>query len=118
MDVAEYAKAVGIDDEPAFKWWTPYVLRKRDVIIAASATKFKRVTHKYGIEVPRTVEDALRLDKVNGDDFWAKAINKEMTNVGVAFELMDEGAPPPPGWTKVSGHMVFDVKMDFTRKAR
>jgi hypothetical protein len=24
----------------------------------------------------------------------------------------------PPGWHKASGHLVFDVKMDFTRKAR
>ena len=24
----------------------------------------------------------------------------------------------PPGWSKVTGHLVFDVKMDFTRKAR
>jgi hypothetical protein len=23
----------------------------------------------------------------------------------------------PPGWLKASGHLVFDVKMDFTRKA-
>ena len=24
----------------------------------------------------------------------------------------------PPGWRKVSGNIIFDVKMDFTRKAR
>eukprot|EP00957_Ditylum_brightwellii_P006493 492023-Ditylum_brightwellii.AAC.1 len=24
----------------------------------------------------------------------------------------------PGGWTKVTGHFIFDVKMDFTRKAR
>ena len=24
----------------------------------------------------------------------------------------------PPGWFKASGHIIFDVKMDFTRKAR
>ena len=35
IDVAEYANPRGIDDEPAFKWWVPYTLRKRDNIIAA-----------------------------------------------------------------------------------
>ena len=30
VDVAEYAKARGIDDEPAFAWWVPYTLRKRE----------------------------------------------------------------------------------------
>ncbi len=24
----------------------------------------------------------------------------------------------PPGWKKVTGHLVWDLKMDFTRKAR
>ena len=46
------------------------------------------------------------------------AITKEMSNVGIAFTILDEGKKAPPGWTKASGHLVFDVKMDFTRKAR
>ena len=41
-----------------------------------------------------------------------------MHNVGVAFEVLREGEKAPPGWSKVTGHLVFDVKMDFTRKAR
>jgi hypothetical protein len=41
-----------------------------------------------------------------------------MYNVGIAFELLDEGERPPPGWTKTTGHLVWDVKMDLTRKAR
>ena len=41
-----------------------------------------------------------------------------MTNVGIAFTILDNGINSPPGWSKASGHLVFDVKMDFTRKAR
>ena len=41
-----------------------------------------------------------------------------MTNVGIAFTILDDGIKPPPGWRKAIGHLVFDVKMDFTRKAR
>ena len=41
-----------------------------------------------------------------------------MYNVGIAFEVLREGEKAPPGWSKVTGHLVFDVKMDFTRKAR
>ena len=40
-----------------------------------------------------------------------------MTNVGIAFTILDDGIKPPPGRRKASGHLVFDVKMDFTRKA-
>ena len=31
--VAEYAKTLEIDHKPAFNWWVPHVLRKRDRII-------------------------------------------------------------------------------------
>ena len=47
-----------------------------------------------------------------------KALAKEMYNIGVAFEILAEGKPAPRGWHKVMGHLVWDVKIDFTHKAR
>ena len=38
-----------------------------------------------------------------------------MYNVGVAFELLEMGQKAPARWTKVTGHLVWDVKM---RKAQ
>ena len=49
---------------------------------------------------------------------WRDAIKLEMHNNSIAFEVLPEGNRAPPGWNKVTGHLVFDVKMDFTRKAR
>jgi hypothetical protein len=40
-----------------------------------------------------------------------------MGNVCVAFEVLGPGVRVPPGWHKASGHLVYNVKMDFTRKA-
>jgi hypothetical protein len=37
IETAEYAVAMGIDHEPAFNWWVPHVLKKRDRIISAVA---------------------------------------------------------------------------------
>ena len=34
VDVAEFDVAKGIDKEPAFRWWVPYTLKKRDAIVA------------------------------------------------------------------------------------
>ena len=45
-------------------------------------------------------------------------IVKEMTNICIAFTILDGGKKATPGWTKASGSLVFDVKMDFTPKAR
>jgi len=118
IEVAEFAKVHGIDKEPAFVWWVPYTLRKRDRIIAAVNSSVKNTNQKYGIEIPRTVQQALEIDQINGNNFWRKAIEKEMTNIMIAFEILEDGMRVPPGWSKVTGHMIFDVKMDFTRKAR
>ena len=118
IQTAEFAKARGIDDEPAFAWWVPFTLRKRDAIISLVKSRINKATHKYGIEIPRSLEHAYELDKKNGNDFWRQAIGKEMCNVGIAFEILEDKQPTPVGWSRQSGHLVFDVKMDFTRKAR
>ena len=34
IEVSEFAKDRGIADEPAFTWWVPYTMRKRDVILS------------------------------------------------------------------------------------
>ncbi len=59
------------------------------------------------------IAHAKQLDAQNGDTFWKDAITKEMANIGIAFAIQDEGVKVPPGWTRASGHLVFDVKMDF-----
>ena len=59
VEMAEYAKANGIDDEPAFSWWVPYILRKRDAIIKSVKARVRKTTHKFGIEVPRDINDAI-----------------------------------------------------------
>ena len=41
-----------------------------------------------------------------------------MRNVGVAFNILEEKEQLPVGYKKETGHIVYDVKMNFTRKAR
>ena len=78
----------------------------------------RKKTHKYGIVIPTSVDHARELDRKNGNTLWMDALRKEMYNVGIAFEILEEDAPAPRGWNKVTGHLIWDVKMDFTRKAR
>lgn len=118
VEVAEFARARDIADEPAFAWWVPYTLRKREVILSKIKARIRKTNRKYGIEIPTNVEHAMRLDRENGNTLWRDALAKEMTNVGVAFEILPEGKSAPPGWRAASGHLVWDLKMDFTRKAR
>ena len=56
IELAEYAKAQDIATEPAFRWWIPHVLKLRDRLISAVNSRVKKTTHKYGIEVPTSVQ--------------------------------------------------------------
>ena len=121
VQVGEYVISRGIQNEPAFAWWVPYVMRKRDVIVSAVKSRIK-TTHKYGIEMPvpgkDVVQHAIDLDRRNGNTLWRDSLAKEMRNLMIAFEILQPGQKAPPGWFKATGHIIFDVKMDFTRKAR
>jgi hypothetical protein len=75
--------------------------------------------HKFGIEVPKTVKEALALDRKNGNTLWADAIAKEMKEVCIAFNILPDGRSEPIGYQKIPCHTIFDVKMeDFWQKAQ
>jgi len=118
LEVAEYAVANNIASEPAFAWWVPYTLKKRDRVIKAVKNRYSRTYQKFGIELPKTVERALEIDGETGTTFWRDAIQKEMKAVLPAFEILDDPNTNLVGYSEISTHLVFDVKMDFTRKAR
>jgi hypothetical protein len=66
-------------------------------------------THKFGIEPPKTIREALELDKKNGNTFWADAIAKEMKDVCVAFKILLDRHSVPIGYQKIPCHMIFDI---------
>jgi hypothetical protein len=122
LETAEYAVTQGIDHEPAFNWWVAHVLKKRDRIISLvckRTTRYLKRTHKFGIEVPKTVKEALDLDRKNGNTLWADAIAKAMKEVCIAFNILPDGHSVPIGYQKIPCHMIFDVKIEYFRqKAR
>jgi hypothetical protein len=121
VQLAEYSIQRRIAGEPAFAWWVKHVLSKRNRIIGKLKAKYWVRTHKFGVKIPKSVEEAKRIDDENGDTLWWDAICKEMKNVRPAFEVWEKPISElPPGYQKITGHMVFDVKMgeNFRRKAR
>ena len=119
VEVSEYAVAKELDDEPAFAWWVDWTLKRRNRIIAAVNNRTLKRTHKFGIPVPRNADEAYRFDKENGNTFWADAIDKEMKNVRIAFQILDDGSAAPVGYQFIRCHGIFDIKMDsFQRKYR
>jgi hypothetical protein len=110
IETAKYAEILGIDHEPAFNWWVPYVLRKRDRIISLVRKRnpcYLKRTHKFGIELPKTNNKALEIDKKNGNTFWSDAIAKEMKDVCITFKILLDGQSVPIGYQKDS--LPYDI---------
>jgi ribosomal protein L31E len=96
VEVAEYAKTYNLHDEQDFAWWVPHVLKKRNRIISAATKRYHKRTHKFGIQVPKTWDETVKLDEENGNTLWKYAIKKVMNNVRIAFKVLnDEEAIPP-----------------------
>jgi hypothetical protein len=69
VQVADYAVAINLTTEPAFRWWVPFVLKKRERVLKKVKTKYWSTSHKYGLELPKSVSHALEIDKRTGTDF-------------------------------------------------
>jgi hypothetical protein len=121
VELAIYAMNHKIADEPAFAWWVPFVLKKQKRILQKQVkTKYWSRTHKYGIRIPKNIKEAAEIDREAGNTLWMDAIRSEMRNVRVAFEEYDGDPNTLVGFTQITGHLVFDVKLreNFRRKAR
>ena len=79
VETAEYTVASKIDNEPAFKWWVSKTLKIWQAIVAKVKSQYWRTMHKFGVKLPHSSEEAYKIDEQNGNDYWRKAIEKEMS---------------------------------------
>ena len=87
-------------------------------LVKKRSTRFLKKTHKFGIEVPRSVTEAYALNKKNGTTLWADSIAKEMKNCGCVQDSRQRGKSPI-GFQSMRCHMMFNIKMeDLRRKSR
>ena len=76
VELAKYAMANEISDEPVFSWWAKETLRRQGRIISKVTSMYWCTSHKFEIQVYNTVEEAYDIDRKLGTDFWTKAIAK------------------------------------------
>jgi hypothetical protein len=77
-----------------------------------------RTDQKFGLELPKTVKHALEIDAETQATFRRDALSKEMGVIDPVIDILPAGSRAPVGYTHVPCHVVFDIKMGFTRKAR
>ena len=76
--------------------WFKHVLKNNCQHHKATDQILKK-KHKFGIELPKSVEQALALDAKNGNAIWEYEVSKEMENVRVAIEVLPGGKLLPIG---------------------
>ena len=77
-------------------------MRKRNIILSAVKSRLRKTTRKYSIEIPTSITHAEKIGAKNCNYFWRDAVELEMQNNGVAFEILNIGGNAPPGWSKVT----------------
>ena len=75
---------------------------------------------KYGIELPRSYAHAVRLDSQNENRLWQDAVEKEMAALihHKCFEFKEPNYKPTADYQYAPLNLIFEVKVDLTRKAR
>jgi hypothetical protein len=105
VEVAQYAIDNDLDEEDAFRWWVPFTIRKRNRLLKAMKKRYFRTDQMFGVECPKAVARALKIDEESGTTYWRDAINKEMSTVKKAFQILPEGSKPPPYHKFIKCHL-------------
>jgi hypothetical protein len=97
LELAQYASTNQLETKPAFSWWVKHTIKHRQASIKAVKRCYLKKTHKFGIRVPQTVEEAIQIDLDTKSHYWRDAIHKEMKNCRVAFKVLEEDEHVPIG---------------------
>ena len=126
VTVAAYAREHNLVGTPG--WSRPalraYVKNSKVLQRRVNQAKLHSFRHKpvymFGVLVPRNYDQAIQLDKENGNNLWQEAVNKELAQIDEydTFEDKGQGYTPGSGWKKIRVHLVFACKHDGRRKAR
>ena len=114
VQVAQYAQENGLDKEDGFSHWVSNTLKKSNRLIGKIKSRLTK-SQKYGVDVPRSVKEALEFDRSSGTSYWAQAIQKELKNLEVGFDVFPEGESAPQEYQFILCQFILDVKFDGTR---
>jgi hypothetical protein len=91
------------------------VIKKRSRIIADVTNRYHKQNQMFGIEVPKSWDDCVGLDKDNDNTLWQDAERKEMKNFLFAFQILNGYEAVTPIYHDIRCHMIFDIKMEDFR---
>ena len=123
---AIYAREHGLLEAEGWKRFKNLARREKHFLRLVKQAKLKSYRrspkYKFGYQVPRDYEEAMKFDEINRNDKWDVSIKIEMQQLHDYKCFIDKGIygrdDPPIGYKKIRAHLVFDVKHDGRHKAR
>ena len=91
VTLAKYAHDRGITGQSMWKWTGKYLKRpKRFQRLYKQAVLRKKrsniIKYQFGVRVPRSINEALKLDSLNNNTKWADAIEKELRTLHEEYQ--------------------------------
>ena len=127
---AVYAKKHDLLDTTGWKHLKRYAKTSKGLIRAVKQSRIRQVRasarYQHGFQVPKDYNDAMRLDKENGNTHWQDAMDLELTQIHEYKVFKDTGKAKfhngkvvtPDGFQNIRVHFVYAVKHDGRFKAR
>ena len=127
---AVYAKKHDLLDTTGWKHLKRYAKTSKRLIRAVKQSRICQVRasarYQHVFQVPKDYNDAMRLDKENGNTHWQDAMDLELTQIHEYKVFRDTGKAKfhngkvvtPDGFQKIRVHFVYAVKHDGRFKAR
>ena len=127
---AVYAKKHDLLDTTGWKHLKRYAKTSKRLIRAVKQSRIRQVRasarYQHGFQVPKDYNDAMKLDKENGNTHWQDAMDLELTQIHEYKVFKDTGKAKfhngkvvtPDGFQKIRVHFVYAVKHDGRFKAR
>ena len=98
------------------------MIKKLESIISTlkgTASRAVKKNIKFGIRVPQTVNEAMRLDKKNCNRLCRDGTAEDIDGVMISFKILNEGEKPLLTYQEIICHMIIDINMEYLRqKAR
>eukprot|EP00934_Nitzschia_sp_Nitz4_P000636 Nitzschia sp. Nitz4//scaffold500_size4614//80//4514//NITZ4_009238-RA/size4614-augustus-gene-0.0-mRNA-1//-1//CDS//3329553583//636//frame0 len=123
--ICKYAKLKGLETTDTFKWCTSFQHQANAIheahVLNAKAAKAQRGVprYKFGVQLPNNLRHAFLLDKINGNNLWREALDKELNQLKEASTFrVPKDTEELLKYSKIMYHIVWDVKFDYRRKAR
>ena len=124
VTVSIYARENNLLKEPVWKKCLPYAKTAQRIIRRANQAKLHSFRTKpiymYGFQVPRNHEQAMELDRQNGNTKWRDSEIVELSQIQEYKTFIDKGYGyiPGPDYKKIKVHIVYAVKHDGRHKSR